>query len=337
MKDFYRIYVILVEHDFADRDRWLYSFVSYMLAFKAGRAKEDKYGTIFADLEVSTLYPAFNNQFIFDAAKDWILKGEWDERKLQAEINKIKERSVAIEPEDVVRTNGILDVEDDIIKQGFPLVLEMAYSGHLSLDEYINFIYNSYWARKYSFDLFKDVDWEKVKCGIQICMDQMVAEGANTPHIGSYISNKDIFLPKERECYELIENFRGRSVLIFSTNRKLYLDSIYEDPKSAFLKCERKKMNVFDDEMGQATATAFLRCSNTDKNRFVSDFKNMWQCYAEWPDIRVEETIQGLEKLKELLEQNKEDLQKQNKAITAGHASSFIEVVKKLLLKPTYK
>lgn len=333
LQDFYRIYKILKEHDFSNQDRWLCSFMSYMFAYKAGIAKEDNYNNMLADGAVHKLYPSFNSQFVFETAKNWILKGEWDEDKLDLEIAEIKARKVAIEPKDILRTNCILDIEEDTIIQGFPIILDMVYSGQLSLDEYIGFIYNSYWAREYPFDLFSDVDWEKVKYGIQSCMERMIAEDAEIAYGRRYIDSKDKaqFTTDEWKCYELIETFRDKKILIYSSNRKLFLDRISENPTMAFLECERKMMNVFDDEMAIATVKAFSLCTNAEKNRFNHDFKSMWQYYKDWPDIKVTDTVQGFKKLLELLRVEKTNLQQQNKMIAKGHADKFIKVIEQLI------
>lgn len=333
LQDFYRVYRVLTEQDLSDLDKWLYSFISYMLAYKAGIAKEGKYGTLFTDEEVRVLYPAFNNRFIFKTVKNWILKGEWDERLLNKEIAIIKERDAAVDPKDVVRTNRFLDIEEDTVKQGFPEVLKMAYAGQLSLDEYVNFIMNSYWSRVYQLDVAFRIDWEKVKHGIQICTELLVAKNAEDSRVGNFIEdkNKEVFLPDEWEAYELIEKFRNGNVLIFNTNRKLYLKCVQADSTYAFLNCERKRMDVFDDEMATVTAEAFSQCTNGAKIGFCNDFKNMWQHYDAWPDIRIAETVQGLKKLLKLLEMKKESFRQQDKMIAVGHTNRFIKIVEQLL------
>lgn len=104
------------------------------------------------------------------------MRGDWDENQLDLEIAEIKARDEVADPRDVLRTYCLLDIDEDIITQGFPTILDMAYNGQLSLDEYINFIYISYWAREYQFELFSNIDWEKVQYGIQRCMERMVEE-----------------------------------------------------------------------------------------------------------------------------------------------------------------
>ena len=36
-----------------------------------------------------------------------------------------------------------MDIEEEVIVEGFPQVVKMAYAGELSLDEYVDFIWNN--------------------------------------------------------------------------------------------------------------------------------------------------------------------------------------------------
>ena len=51
----------------------------------------------------------------------------------------IQSRKKAETPTDIIRTNRIMDIEEDVIIEGFPQVVQMAYAGELSLDEYVYF------------------------------------------------------------------------------------------------------------------------------------------------------------------------------------------------------
>lgn len=334
LQDFYRVYQALIDNHFSDINRWLCSFMSYMLAYKAGIAKEGYYGTIFTDKEVRTIYPMFNDsRSMFKTAKNWILRGEWDIRLLEAEIKAIKEREKAVEPKDVVRTNCILHVDEEIVLLGFPFVLEMAYKGELSLDEYINFILNSYLARKYNFVLPDEVNWNKVESGIHsqisILTDQQVEDQKWRSSISC--EDKSQFIPEELAAYELIENFYRGNFLMFNNNKKLYLDTIVNNPSALFNKCENKRFDVFDEEMAIATAAAFTKGNNYEKLCFKSDFISMWQHYKSWSDIRIIETVKGFRRLCILLEEEKKILQSQEKMIALGHTLTFIKSVEELI------
>lgn len=333
LQDFFRIYSVLIEQNFSDLDKWLYSFISYMLAYKAGIAKEGNDGTRFKDDDVRVLYPAFNDGYIFETAKNWILKGEWDTKLLEEEVLKITNREKAIEPKDVIRTNHLMDIDESILAQGFLDVLDMAYGGLLTLDEYVNFISNCHWAREYHVDLPCSVEWSKVKEGIQTCIRTLIAQNAEDPHARSCIDkkSKDLFLKDEWEAYELIENFWNNNVLIFAQNKKLYIDNIRKNPSKAFMECENKRMDVFDEDMAVATAEAFIMSSNYEKRQFSGFFKSMWQNIRYRQDIRVKDTVQGFEKLLLLLEEGRQSFQGENKMIAARHTDAFMAKVKTLI------
>ena len=126
IRDFYRVYAILVEKGFEDIDKRFYSFISYMIAYKANIAKEGYYGTLFSDKEVQELYPAFQNQYMLATVKKWILRGIWDVDALTYEIEVIPSKKKAETPSDIVRTHRIMDVEEEVIIKGFPQVTAMA-------------------------------------------------------------------------------------------------------------------------------------------------------------------------------------------------------------------
>lgn len=60
----------------------------------------------------------------------------------------------------------------------------------------------------------------------------MVEENVQVSNDRGYIDpkRKNQFTSAEWKCYALIENFRDKKVLIYSSNRKLYLDALRERP-----------------------------------------------------------------------------------------------------------
>lgn len=54
-------------------------------------------------------------KYMFKTAKDWVLKGDWDENLLNIEIAEIKSQKEAAAPKDILRTYCLLDIDEDII------------------------------------------------------------------------------------------------------------------------------------------------------------------------------------------------------------------------------
>ena len=120
-----------------------------------------RYGKLFSDEKVSILYPGFyDDKFITGGIKQWIRHGEWAKDTLDAEFDYIINRDKAITPEEKVRMNRLLDLDEVDIRDGYPILLEEAYTGTLELNDYVNLLYNSCWARKYNIQL-PDIKWGK--------------------------------------------------------------------------------------------------------------------------------------------------------------------------------
>ena len=267
IRDFYRVYGILVENDFEDIDKWFYSFISYVIAYKANIAKEGHYGTLFSDKDVQELYPAFQNCYMFGTVKKWVLRGVWDVDALTHEIGVALSKKKAETPSDIVRTHRIMDVEEEVVIEGFPQVVEMAYTGELSLDEYVYFIQNNCWGRYYKFELPVSVDWGKVQIGITIAIKSLLDSKKEGQQMHSVIGedNREYFTEDEWSAYQLIEEFQSGNLLMFNNNKVLYIEEMRKDAFTAFTVCQNKRFNMFDEEMAIVTAETYARGSNSEK------------------------------------------------------------------------
>lgn len=255
-------------------DKCFYSFISYVIAYKANIAKEGHYGTLLSEQEVQALYPAFQNQYMFETVKKWILRGVWDVDALTHEIGVALSKKKAETPSDIVRTHRIMDVEEEVVIEGFPQVVEMAYTGELSLDEYVYFIQNNCWGRYYKFELPVSVDWDKVQTGITIAIKSLLDSKKEGQQLHSIIGedNREYFTEDEWSAYQLIEEFQSGNLLMFSNNKVLYIEEMRKDAFTAFTVCQNKRFNMFDEEMAIVTAEAYARGGNSEKNQFVAYF-----------------------------------------------------------------
>lgn len=333
IRDFYRVYRILVENHFEDIDKWFYSFTSYVIVYKANIAKEGYYGTLFSDDKVKNLYPAFQNQYMLETVKKWILYGVWDGDAIEYEIGIIKSKKASKKPSDIVRTHRIVEVEEDIIIKGFPEVVKMAYAGELSLEEYVDFIQNNYWVRCYNFDLPTPVDWDKVQLGIKKTIKKLLdsrKEGLRF-YFNLKTDNIEDFSEEERSAYRLIEEFQNGNLLMFSNNKNLYIDGMRENAFTAFSSCQNKRFNMFDEEMAIVTAEAYAKGDNSIKSQFSEYFNDMWGQNILSQDIKKEESIWGLRKLHELLKGQKESLMKNGKSFAVCHTEDFIKCLNKMI------
>lgn len=329
ISDFYRVYKVLQENKIDDLEKRFYSFTAYVISYKAGIAEEGNYGTILTDDVVSQLYPAYQNSYMLATVKEWILRGSWNENALAREIEMIKERRAAQRPCEFIRTNRIMDIDEDTINQGFAEFLGDIYAGHLSLDDYVLFIENSSWARKCEYVFPLAVDWNEVQNGVGRCIERYKKALPDGQILFRIIEedSKMYFTDAEWKVYKLISDFALGNGMMFLKNRKLYIEKISENASAAFITVQNKRFDVFDEEMAIITAQAFANESNYGKRIFVSSFSNMWKLNVQSDDLRINDSLKGFEKLRALLTEQHNECQTQNKTLAAFHTLSFIQSV----------
>lgn len=333
IKDFYRVYSILHSNDFTNLDSWLYSFTSYVIAYKADIAKEGYYGTLFSDDEVRKLYPAFQSRYTLSSVKQWILHGVWDEKAITSEIEMIRRRDRAQSAPEIIKSNRIMDIDDAVIHDGFTDFLNIAYDGGLTLDEYVLLIENSCWARSCKCEFPVSIDWKKLEVGIRLRIDEIKRTLPEGQILFSVINVKQRphFTDEEWNAYELISNFALGNELIFYKNKKLYIDKMHELGTSAFMFIQSKRYDVFDEEMARATEQAFEQENNAGKNQFISDFKRIWTLNIKSPDMRLKDSIKGFESLKTHLKEGLSKASQEQRTFSTVHTERFVEVISELI------
>lgn len=333
IQDFKRIFIQLEKKKIKEKEKWFFSYLTYVLGFRAGLIPENEYGSLFLHEGADELYPGiYDGKCITWSIIKWIRSGEWNQKEFEAELNYIIERDKAIAPEDKIRMNRILNLDESDIQNGYALFLDNAYAGKISLDEYVNMLWNRCWARNNRIDL-PDVDWLRVCEGIKTKTKELLRTGEQQPGYRQIISeeNKKDFLPEELEAYSLISTFLDGNALMFESNKRLYLNYIRTEPSKAFIETKSKRFDRFDVEMAEATSAGFEKATNAEKNNFVEYFKEMWEFHISTEDYKPEPSENGLQRLKELLEAFKEKCHKASLQISEAHTNRFLEVVAGLI------
>ena len=279
IQDFKRIYLLLEEKRIANKEKYIFSFIPYILCYRNRdiyNCVDNEYVT-FEDI-VNIMYPTFfNSRYISNGITEWIKTGEWDDETINSELDYFIHRDTAITPEEKVRSNRLLDLEEDDIEKGLPKVIEEAYNGELDLNEYVYLICNCSIARDINLEL-PIIDWDKVCKGIETKINDMIKSKEKKCRSNAIIEHKDKekFTNGEWEAYQLIEDFRFNDVLTCSVNRNYYLDELKNDPIDTLLKSKGLKFNTFDIEMAKTTFDVFRSLNNYDKTNFISCFDDLW-------------------------------------------------------------
>lgn len=333
IQDFHRVFMLLKMHGITvSLDKWLFTFVMFTMAHKAGAVTDCKaYGDLFTDVGVSQLYPFFyNDTYMLWFEKMWVLRGEWDEELAANQIEKLKDRQNAATPYDIVRTYQLKYMDEEVFYEGFPQLLNSAYSGDLAIEDYIQLILNTASAREYQLELPAPIDWNKVKTGVQKKFESIIQQGEEDTLYRKLLSDKNVssLTEEERSIYVLIEQFRKDDKLTFAKSKKEFLDLIEKDPVSALSKLKNKRLNCFDEEMARSVVRAFEKCHNNQKPSLLHEFEEMWQLNVQSPDIDIEKTKKGFSYLKNVLLEAKKSVDK-TKVITLSHFDDFVATVER--------
>lgn len=336
IQDFKRIYLLLEEKCVNNKEKWLYSYLSYVLCFRAGLLPESTdYAKLLTEENISVLYPGFyNDKFITDGIKQWVQHGKWTKDTILSEIDYCINRDKAITPEEKVRMNSLLDLEEIDFRDGYPKVLQKAYEGTLELNDYVNLLSNSYYARVYNIQL-PDIKWKKINKGIRKQIKKIIHDKEDSSHYHITISDeiKALFLPAEREAYKIIDDFLNTNTLMYEKNKALYVDLIRNEPLNALLQTQNKRFNAFNIEMANATADGFQNIKNVEKNIFINSFRKMWAINVCMPDYKMKSPKAGFQTLKQRISQFQDKCQHESLFISEAHANRFLKVIDSLIEK----
>lgn len=338
IQDFQRVFVELRKKGIADElPIYFQTFVAYTLLLKTGKiSKSERYGYLFCDSEIEKSYPGYyERRYMLPGVREWLMEGEWNERNICDDIDKMLEVKKGADPKDLVRNLRLIDLEEDTIKQGLPDVLEMAYAGELAIDDYITLLGNIYWARTISYELPEKPDMKKLEVGVEKCLKTVCDSDEPDTRVRKMITPDDVPLlsEDERRIYMTICRFRDNELQMFAINRRKYLSALKTRKMAEVYECENKRFNIFDIEMAEAVADCFRSLPNSNRPSFAGVFEKMWSLRIGSQDLLIAESIPGLEKLMEILLQIKTDEEGTGYRLKAALTKNFIQEVEKIVVQ----
>lgn len=181
------------------------------------------------------------------------------------------------------------------------------------------------------FDLPGEINWSRVKEGIQTRVTQLVAQGADREYYRIIISDREKYSSDELSAYDLINEIREKDTLTFEKNKRLYLELIKVNPNEAFLKCRNLLYFAFDEDMARATFKAFNDSDNSIRANFPNEFYRMWRFFRSDRNNQdgIIITENALQLMKTLLYTFLDEHDKE--AFARYHCKEFIQVIDSLL------
>ena len=290
------MFEVLYDKKIDDLHKWLFSFIAFEMAARANLVHEsERYGSLFSSNDVATLYPGFyDSRFLPDTLKNWIKNGIWDRDLLEDYIDQHYRSREDVSPKDQVRNSRIDYLEEEIAKQGLQDIIQDAYDGRLSLNEYVFFVINARLSRYYNLiDL--QIDWNKVYSGINKSIEISIQNGEKHEFLQEAINNLEGFSEDEKKAYQIIKDARDGSVAMFEANKREYINEMRNNPGEAFIKISNLRFSCFDQDMANATAEGFKNAAIPEKIQFPAYFEGVWGKYRNSFDIDAE----GIEKTRD--------------------------------------
>lgn len=333
LHDFERIYKILHTKYFENIDGWLSSFICYSLCCKANlidfNKKDNPYGDIFKQSIEQTLFPEeYDSNCITNGMKVYVQNGTWNLKMISEELDTIIENKEKSELQLI--KNYYLDLEEDDLNKYFSELLERAYSGGLSLYDYVSFISTCKNLRIYNL-LPNTIDWNKVNKGIQIQCEKLIESGEEQPSLINRIDINDGYSEVEESAYKIISDFLSERILEFEKNKQEYNCLIENNPIDAIRKVEHCFFVKFDMDMAIATAKGFIQNPNKRKRYIAENFENAWEDNYSNEKFEYQSSIESFKSLKEKIQAYSDQCEKENLKISKINTDNFIRILKSLI------
>ena len=87
LREFSRIFEVLVKNRIPDMDRYLYAFITYMLILKNGIFRDGQPWFEFGEEDVRQLYPGYSSDTLPESILQWVEYGVWDEEQIAKDLS----------------------------------------------------------------------------------------------------------------------------------------------------------------------------------------------------------------------------------------------------------
>ena len=330
--DFKRIYEILKSEGIEDLKKWLINFIIVDIIYRSGEIKDKNSFNIYDD--IFNINPRFNRQYFLNSFLDFVKTNRFCEEKVKEDILEYKSKLQDKSPLQKLKSTDVIHIDEEDILNGFDSYLQEAYKGKLTLNEYMIFIKNVSILRYENF-LEKNIDYKKIRNAIENIVDYLIKKNKIYKTYNFFSDEEKSRLNKEeKDIYDYLARFSDTS---YHINKKIFIQKMNGLDMSVF---DIKNLNTFDDEMAEATFRGFSTCSNSEKNRFITEFKNLIkqiiinsedQTYNEVQTYNKVEIKHGLNRLLDLLGNYKNELVKNSKPFALKYTKEFFERIKNIL------
>lgn len=327
IQEFEIVFKYLKETDLSDEmNNFFLTFVSYLSEYRSMGHKE-KISNSYLNKKYLGLY---QEKYLLESLKKWIERNDWDYNLFEVEVKSMIEARKDTAPKDIIKDTELMNLDENIIEQGFKDYLDMVYSGSLTIDEYIILFENISDARTIVYEFPIQINLEELEKGVKCCLNKVLASDNPNDNGRRNLSEQNLnLLPQELEILKLIKNFKVQEMQMFRINKRKYIDMFNHNQLFDLYYFNDKKFNYFDEEMADAILKCYEKDNNYERAYIINSFERNWKYCSESPNMIIAESLQNFKYLKERLEalNVKEEAYK----IKISRNNQFIEMVDKII------
>ena len=323
IQDFFRIFQLLSDFEIKHIEKWIGPFFIY-LAFTKNNIGSNEDTSMKQYLEVHSIQ--YDEAYFILGVEDWITKGIWDSRKILNEVRRIKERQNLDNDCDKLRLCSIQDLDDSVIDNGIGELLNKAYSGVISLDDYLNLMQNFSMARALHYSFRTNISGERLLEGVNRSIEN-IKNGKTTDEC--HIQCDSPFLMKnylveqyEYDIVEIIDSFRKSNYQDELQSQQVYKEALQKGLLSFKESNIKVPLISITKEICDLIYEKYSESSNAVKSGFVNEFrfhiKDMSKSSAN---------VKNLNYLKTNLKNLSNEYEKKNQQMAAIHTRTLLSAI----------
>ena len=331
----------------------LYVFAAYLFEVKGGNYKKmdeyDEYHFNFLEEKAqdkkrnpprwqttqdgeNSKYKRYNAQYRIQPLIRWMIEGEWNEQRIKAALNQrfsVKETA----PEREVLDKAFWELSQEIIDRGLPQVLQQAYDGKLTTDDYVALLGRLDDFRKIGVPIQCDVDDARLLQGFhnrkaKIIKGDICEERGHRRLMRDEGETK--LTPQEQSLNEEIEKLQDQWPYLM--NEIFFMDYLKNPTYERGLAAKSKILVCFNDELLAAFLSAYKKANISEQQEMLTTLKEISfrGGVVERDETYIETTRKNFEELENALHSEAEHA---NDAVKKFYANRHLEVVKQIRQK----
>lgn len=261
-----------------------------------------------------------------------MIEGEWNEQRIKAALNQrfsVKETA----PEREVLDKAFWELSQEIIDRGLPQVLQQAYDGKLTTDDYVALLGRLDDFRKIGVPIQCDVDDARLLQGFhnrkaKIIKGDICEERGHRRLMRDEGETK--LTPQEQSLNEEIEKLQDQWPYLM--NEIFFIDYLKNPTYERGLAAKSKILVCFNDELLAAFLSAYKKANISEQQEMLTILKEISfrGGAVERDETDTEVTRKNLEKLENALNS---EVEHTSDAVKKFYANRHLETVKQIRQK----